>query len=121
MTQLSAVAAAFAAWMHAEAASHYASGCPDEVMSALVDTTGDRVRAIAALPSADTEDALLKAFMLLVIEFEPRRGDPPLTPKLPEPASAWPEAILPGLLADLARLSPPIAEALAMKHYSEVR
>lgn len=117
MSEQSPVAQAFVAWAHAEAAAHYAAGCPDETMNYLTDAISNRLDKLFDTPAISAEDALLKCFTMLLYQFEPKLGDAPLTPKIDQLDGHVADVGLPRLLADMRRLIPAIAYALDVPHH----
>lgn len=112
MTASPEMLGAFEAWRLAELASHYASPCPDDVMSALVDQSGDRLADLNAQPATNADDFLLQVFPLLLWVFEPQRGSAPMRPELPDNSGT---AIAEGyqvMISNIGRISPTIAAAM---------
>jgi hypothetical protein len=115
------IAAAFKAWFLTEAASHYAEGCPDEVMDRLTDEAVTTLpNALATLPAASAHDLLLKVFPLLMASYEPHGIEPPLVPFHDYMGNGSKE-LLSAVTEDLRRLSPEIAEAMAVPHRDTYR
>lgn len=78
MTASATMMAAFEAWKLSELAMHYAAPCPDDVMDHLVTSSEAAFQVLQAVPPASADDMLLKLYPILLREFEPHRGDPPL-------------------------------------------
>ncbi|WP_335308995.1 hypothetical protein [Sphingomonas phyllosphaerae] len=104
--------AAFQAWKLAELAMHYASPCPDEIMDHLVQQTYVTFDALQATPAENADDVLLKLYPIMLREFEPKKGEPPL--RLSGSSSyEYDEAFRDRLNADLCGVSAQIAAAAA--------
>lgn len=114
------IAAAFEAWKLAELASHYAAPCPDEVMTSLVNIESDAFDALQAMPPANADDMLLKLFPILVREFEPQMGEPPLRLSQSR-AYNYDAAFIASLNAQIGTANPVLAAAIAEPHYSATR
>ena len=112
---MSQVSEAFRAWALSELAMHYAQPCPDAVMNQLCDDTSARAEALADLSAATADDLLLKLFPLLLANFEPEGGAPPM---LLEPDAAnGSSSLVRSVIADLQRICPMIAQLMAAPHF----
>jgi hypothetical protein len=105
------IVAAFEAWKLAELAMYYATPCPDEVMDRLGESASDTFATLMVLPAKTAEDGLLKAFPLILREFEPRLGEPPMRPGPARSYNYSPE-FLDKLATDLGDASPILRAAL---------
>jgi hypothetical protein len=114
------IAATFKAWSLAELASHYAEGCPDEVMDRLTGEAMALPKALAALPAASADDLLLKVFPLLMASYEAHGSRPPLLPHYDYMGNGS-EELLSAVTEDMRRLCPEIAEAMAVPHRDAFR
>lgn len=117
MTPSPEIAAAFETWKLAELASHYASPCPDDVMTRLVDIAWEAFDALQATPAASADDMLLKLFPIVLREMEPGLGDAPLRPSASR-VYDYPEAFYDRLRADLASVSAAVRDAMESPHRS---
>ena len=111
---------AFEAWKLAELACHYAELCPDAVMDNLVSIQSEAFAALQALPPNTGDDMLLKLFAVLVREFEPKTGEPPLRPSESRNYSYDP-ALLDRLRDQLGHVSPILRDAMAEPHPTQGR
>lgn len=112
MTASAPMVVAFDAWKLAELAMHYAAPCPDAVMDHLNEHAGAAFSALQAMPPENADDMLLKLYAVMLREFEPRRGEPPM--RLSTSRSyEYDEAFYERLNADFASVSGEIASAAA--------
>lgn len=112
-TTASPVASAFERWANGEMSCHYAQPCPDELMNFLVDRIWADLEEMAAVPAANAEELLLKIFPLLLATYEPKKDEPPMLPSHGEGNNGSP-GLLAAVIADLRRISPEIAQCLAV-------
>lgn len=114
------ILAAFETWKLAELAAIYAAPCPDAVMNSLVDRSYDAFDTLQGLPPGSADDMLLKLFPLLIRDFEPSEGRPPLRPEQSR-AYSYDEEFVARLISQLSDTSPAIAAAMAEPCPSERR
>lgn len=107
--------AAFEAWKNSELASHYASPCPDDVMTHLTTREGDAFDQLQLAPAACAEDVLLKLFPILLREFEPGLGEDPMRPGRSRSCS-YDDAFYDRLIADIGAVSPVLLAAMQSPH-----
>ncbi|MBB3347344.1 hypothetical protein [Sphingomonas sp. BK069] len=115
MSASPAVAAAFQDWKLAEVAVHYACPCPDVIMDQLTDRAGVLFERLQALTPANADDMLLQVYPILVREFEPKRGEPPLLLSMSS-LNNYEPAFVDRLNRQLASVCPAIAEAMSVPH-----
>lgn len=111
-----AVLAAFMRWRRAEAAAHYSQPSPDEVMDAFTDEASRAIQDLAAVPADNAADVLLKLLPLALIQCEQPIGQPPFVPVVQAPNGPNDEdsALWRGIIADLAIVSPVLAETMSL-------
>lgn len=119
MTEQTPIARAFASWVHAEAAAHYATGRTDEAMDKLTGRCIDIYNYLMTLPASRPEDVLLKAFALIREIYCPGRGGSPFIPVAGSFDGDIAIVGIPSIVRDMQQLCPPIAHAMAIPHYSE--
>lgn len=103
--------AAFEAWKLAELATYYADPCPDEVMDQLVDLSHAAFNALQSAPAVTADDMILKIFPIVLAEFEPRLGEPPLRFSVTDQPN-YDDAFCARLIADFSNVSLQIRDAL---------
>ncbi|TCP36530.1 hypothetical protein [Sphingomonas sp. BK235] len=117
MSASPAVAAAFQDWKLAEVAVHYSCPCPDEIMDQLTDRAGVLYEHLQALTPANADDVVLQLYPILVREFEPKRGEPPLLLSTSSTHNYEPVFIT-RLCRQIAAVCPAIADAMSVPHQS---
>lgn len=111
------IANAFKRWAMAELACHYAAPCPDAVMDRLTDAQAEALESLQAMPPASADDILLKLYPLLLREFEPRIGEPPLRLR-DSSAYGYDDAFMQRLRDDLCGVSEALREVMDEPHPS---
>lgn len=118
MTATPEIQSAFKRWAMAELACHYAAPCPDEVMDGLTGAVSDAFDALQGMPPTSGDDMLLKLYPLLLREFEPGAGDPPLRLRA---CYEYDEAFMQRLRDDLSGRSDALREVMDEPHPSARR